>query len=199
MRRSFMAALVALAPVAAMAAQATPDWPCIQPRQPHLSLGQVWTGPQPDAGTEALAASTEIAALADRLAQRRLPVADAEAEIAAFAEGRDPAARTALMQALFERIDRQRSLLMDGISRYGHKQVALAAQVQARRARMATLEAADKPDFDAIDAEEKALDWDQRVFTDRQQSLTYVCETPVILEQRLFALGRALAAGLPPE
>ena len=57
----------------------------------------------------------------------------------------------------------------------------------------------DKPDFDAIDAEEKALDWDQRVFTDRQQSLTYVCETPVILEQRLFALGRALAAGLPPE
>ena len=77
--------------------------------------------------------------------------------------------------------------------------IAQAAQVQARRARMATLEAADKPDFDAIDAEEKALDWDQRIFTERQQSLTYVCETPVILEQRLFALGRALAAGLPPQ
>ena len=37
MRRSFMAALVALAPVAAMAAQATPDWPCTV-SYTHLTL-----------------------------------------------------------------------------------------------------------------------------------------------------------------
>ncbi len=56
------------------------------------------------------------------------------------------------------------------------------------------MEAAEEPDFDAIDAEEEALDWDQRILTERQQSLTYVCETPVLLEQRAFALGRALSA-----
>ena len=50
--------------------------------------------------------------------------------------------------------------------------------------------------FDAIDAQEQKLDWDMRIFQDRQQALTYVCETPVILEQRVFALGRAIAAGL---
>ena len=100
------------------------------------------------------------------------------------------------MQAIFHRIDMQRTAILGGISRYGHRQVALAARVEARRARMAELEAADPPDFDAIDAEEEALDWDMRVFSDRQQSLTYVCETPVILEQRLFALGRAVAAHL---
>ena len=43
----------------------------------------------------------------------------------------------------------------------------------------------------------QALDWDQRIFTERQQSLTYVCETPVILEQRAFALGRIIAAQVP--
>ena len=125
-------------------------------------------------------------------------VAEAEAAIAAFASKADDAQLAALMQAVFDRIDGQRTNLMAGIARYGNKQAGLAAQVQARRDRMAQMESAPSPDFDAIDAEEKALDWDSRIFTDRQQSLTYVCETPVILEQRLFALGRAIASHLNP-
>lgn len=185
--------LVMLAAVPARAATPTPDWPCVQPRQSHLSLGQVWTGPPPPEGA---AETPEIAALADRVVQRRMPIEEATAAIGAFAQGKDAETLALLMQAIFHRIDMQRTAILGGISRYGHRQVALAARVEARRARMAELEAADPPDFDAIDAEEEALDWDMRVFSDRQQSLTYVCETPVILEQRLFALGRAVAAHL---
>ena len=185
--------LVMLAAVPAQAATPTPDWPCVQPRQSHLSLGQVWTGPPPPEGA---AETPEIAALADRVVQRRMPIEEATAAIDAFAQGKDAETLALLMQAIFHRIDMQRTAILGGISRYGHRQVALAARVEARRARMAELDAADPPDFDAIDAEEEALDWDMRVFSDRQQSLTYVCETPVILEQRLFALGRAVAAHL---
>ena len=185
--------LVMLAAVPARAATPTPDWPCVQPRQSHLSLGQVWTGPPPPEGA---AETPEIAALAERVVQRRMPIEEATAAIDAFAQGKDAETLALLMQAIFHRIDMQRTAILGGISRYGHRQVALAARVEARRARMAELEAADPPDFNAIDAEEEALDWDMRVFSDRQQSLTYVCETPVILEQRLFALGRALAAHL---
>ena len=190
----FLMLLAALAAAPAHAFTPTPDWPCVQPRQPHLSLGQVWTGPPP---LEGAAETPEIAALAERLAQRRMPIDEATAAIDAFAEGKDAATLALLMQAVFHRIDVQRSAILDGISRYGHKQVALAERVEERRTRMAELEAAASPDFDAIDAEEEALDWDMRVFSDRQQSLTYVCETPVIMEQRLFAIGRALAAHLP--
>ena len=197
MRKLVLIAMLAASPVAAF--QPTPDWPCIQPMQPHLSLGQVWTGPVPDDAVMALADSPEVRAVAQRITQRRMPMAEAEAEIAAFAKDADAARLTALMQASLVLIDSHRGKLMAGISRYGHAQVALAAQVEQRREKMATLEAAVPPDFDAIDAEEKALDWDSRIFTDRQQSLTYVCETPVILEQRLFALGRAIASHLPPE
>lgn len=185
--------LVMLAAVPARAATPTPDWPCVQPRQSHLSLGQVWTGPPPPEGA---AETPEIAALAERVVQRRMPIEEATAAIDAFAQGKDAETLALLMQAIFHRIDMQRTAILGGISRYGHRQVALAARVEARRARMAELEAANPPDFDAIDAEEEALDWDMRVFSDRQQSLTYVCETPVILEQRLFALGRAVAAHL---
>ena len=195
MRKLVLIAMLAATPAAAF--QPTPDWPCIQPIQPHLSLGQVWTGPVPNDAVMALAQIPEITALAARITQRRMTIEDAETEIAAFAQGRDPAALTALMQASLMMIDSHRAKLIEGISRYGHGQVALAARVEQRREKMAALEAAATPDFDAIDAEEKALDMDRRVFADRQQSLTYVCETPVILEQRLFALGRAIASHLP--
>ncbi|WP_295047898.1 hypothetical protein [uncultured Paracoccus sp.] len=173
-----------------------PDWPCIQRKQPHLSLGQVWTGPQPDDRVTDLAREPRIEALAARLEQRRLPLEEAEAAIADFAAGADDAQLTALMVAVMDKIEPDRSALMAGIARYGHSQVDLARRIEDRRAAMARLEQADPPDFDAIDAAEQALDWDQRIFTERQQSLTYVCETPVILEQRAFALGRAIAGHL---
>lgn len=175
---------------------ADPDWPCIQRKQPHLSLGQVWAGPAPDDAVRDLARSPDIAALADRLEQRRLPFLQAEAEIAHYAQGADNQHLTALMVAIFDRIEPHRSALISGIARYGNKQVALSARIEDHRRRMAALEAADPPDFDAMDEQEKELDWDTRIFQDRQQALTYVCETPVILEQRVFALARAIAAGL---
>lgn len=175
-----------------------PTWPCIQRKQPRLSLGQVWTGPQPTDAVNALAKSRDIVNLAERLEQRRVAIPEAQADIAAYASTSDNDHLTALMVALFDRVDSHRAALIEGIGRYGHKQVALAQQIEGRRAKMDEMQKAASPDFDAIDKEEQALDWDTRIFTDRQQSLTYVCETPVILEQRAFALGRAIASGLKP-
>lgn len=198
MRVMIALALGAMLVAASAAGQAAPaDWPCIQPRQPHLSLGQVWAGPAPDDAARAAAADPATAALAERIAQRRMPLDQAEAEIDRFARGRDAAALSGLMLAVFNGMDAYRTRLLDGIARYGRKQVALADRVRARRDRMALLQAAEKPDFDAIDAEEKALDLDERIFNDSRQSLGYVCESPVLVEQRLFALGRVIAAHLP--
>lgn len=186
--------------IAAGAAQAEsgtdPDWPCVQRKQPHLSLGQMWSGPEPDETARELARAPEIAALADRLEQRRLPLPEAEAEIAEFAKTADDRQLTALMVAIFDRVEPHRAALIAGIARYGHKQVDLAERIDAHRQKMEQLQQAEAPDFDAVDAQEEQLDWDMRIFQDRQQALTYVCETPVILEQRVFALARAIAAGL---
>ena len=46
---------------------------------------------------------------------------------------------------------------------------------------------------------EDKLRWDTRIYQDRQKSLTYVCESPVILEQRAFAVARMIAAELGRE
>lgn len=189
-----LAVLVVLA--GAAEAQEDPGWPCIQRKQPHLSVGQLWPGPPVDDAVTALAQRADIAALALVLEQRRLSLEDAEAQIAAFASQADAAELTALFLATFDRIDVYRSQIITGIARYAEKQIALTAQIEARRVEMARLEAEAEPDFDKIDAEEEMLDWDTRIFTDRQQQLTYVCETPVILEQRAFALAKAIAGHL---
>ena len=93
-----------------------PDWPCVQRKQPHLSLGQMWTGPQPDDAVRALAETPAIAAMADRLEQRRLPMDQAEAEIATFSQTADNQQLTALMLAIFERFDPDRGTLIAGIA-----------------------------------------------------------------------------------
>lgn len=195
-----MKRLVLIAALAGSAAQAQPapdpTWPCVQRKQPHLSLAQVWTGPAPDQAALDLARDPAIAQLAAQLEQRRLPIEQAETMIADFAAGADNIRLTALMQAVFDLVQPERDAMIQGIARYGRKQVELAEAIDARRTRMAEMEAADNPDFDAIEAEEKALDWDERIFNERRQSLAYVCESPVLLEQRAFALGRAIASHL---
>ena len=39
-------------------------------------------------------------------------------------------------------------------------------------------------------------DWDIRIYDDRRGSLTYLCEQPVLLEQRAFTLARTIVSHL---
>jgi hypothetical protein len=199
MKRTISALLLALAATPALAAgPVDPDWPCVQRRQPHLSIAQVWGGPVPHAAAQALARTPEIAGLAQAIALRRTPLPEAEAQLKAFADSHDdPQAMVALFSATFDHINATRDRVMDGITRYAHKQEALEKQIEDLRHQFSALNAAETKDFDKMDEVEKQLDWATRIFQDRQQSLTYVCETPVILEQRAFALGRAAQALLP--
>lgn len=173
-----------------------PDWPCVQRRQPQLSIGQVWSGPPPDDATTVLAGTPAVQDVARIIALRRTGIDQATAMIDAFAAAQDDAALVALFVATFDHVQSQRNRVMEGITRYAHKQEALDSHINAMRHDLATLSAAPSPDFDAIDKAEEDIDWSTRIFQDRQQSLTYVCEVPVILEQRIFALGRTIAGHL---
>lgn len=197
------AALLLGAPDLALAAGGPPDpdWPCIQRRQPRLSVAQLWSGPQPDAATEARARERAVQAVAQAIALRRTSMEEAKLLIAEFADARPPEARAGDLAALFlgtfDLIQSQRDRTMGGITRYAHKQEALDRLINDKRQAFAAMTAAESPDFDAVDKLEAEIDWSTRIFVDRQQSLTYVCETAVILEQRAFALGREIAAHLP--
>lgn len=191
-------AILALGASPVMAAGPTQDWPCVQVLQPKLSLGSMWSAPGLDDDAAELARTDQvIRGTADRIAQRRTSLDQAGEVIDAFAEDADTQRLAALFLAVFQRIDTERAALLTGISRYGHGQGKLADRIEERRVKMSDMEAATEPDFDAIDAEEVGLDWDVRIFEERRQMLRAVCESPVLLERRLYEIGKLIQAKLP--
>jgi hypothetical protein len=188
-------AFLAFAPAAQAAAEG--DWPCIQRKVGELTAAQMWDGPALDTAADRRDDPT-IAALAAELAQRRMPLDEAASRIERFAAeagGDRDAKLTALFARILERINAERGRLVAGIERYARKQRELAERIKA--AGLASAARRAEPSNGATLAElEERLHWDTRIYDERQAALVYVCESPVLLEQRVFALAREIRSRL---
>ena len=188
---AFLCLAIAVLPAAARAATSSdPDWPCIQRLVPRITAAQVWAGPEPiPANWEG---DREVSRLASKLAARRTPLEEAEKLVKAFAEALPKAQVNARLTALFGRtleiINRDRASIIAGIKRFTQHQRSLADRIRDTRA---TLQQAVGATAEDVDLREQ-LQWDMRVFEEREKSMTYLCEQPVMLEQRAFALGRTI-------
>jgi len=175
------------------------DWPCRQIRVPTVALASVWTGPPIDGLAARAREDAEVSDLVTRLSARRTPIETAQTQIADFAKGagaRRKERLTLLFAALFDRLDGERSEVVSGLDRYGRSQKEMAEDV--RRASTQLYELRDKAPNDAEKLHEasEALNWRMRVFDERRRAVTYVCETPALIEQRLGALARAIEAAM---
>ena len=195
-------ALLLWAPSALSEEGPSPAWPCVQAKVPELTAAVMWAGPEIDETDRGWQESAEIAPLAYRLAQRRLPIQEAQGEIDAFAqeiEGDRNAHLAQLFTALLQIVNAERKKIMAGIERYARQQSVLADQITAVDEEIAearTAAAGDEDERQRLAQLEQQLAWETRIFAEREQSLTYVCESPVLLEQRLFALARQIMANL---
>ena len=200
-RGSLLAALLFTAASPAIATMNTdPDWPCIQRKVPELSLGQIWNGPVLPKSASDWSKDRDIPLLVKELAARRVPLAEAEDRIRAVAAvlpaNEKEARMTMLVQGLFDHMNAERSQVISGIARYARNQLELAARLRKEASDLDALRA--KPDADAYEIEVRTdrLTWETRIFDERVQSLTYVCEVPTLIEQRLYALAKTILAVL---
>ena len=202
MRRPHFCALLWLGAVGAVAPAAnaaqTADWPCVQPRIPTLSVATYWSGPQIDEAQEkAWRDKPEVAALVTSAVSRRTPVEDAEKQIAAFASSHkgDKDALTLVFAGVFSELNNLRTQIVHGIERFARGQRNLSEDLNKSRDELAGLvklpEKTDQQRARIQDLQTK-IQWDTRLHNERQNTLRYVCETPVILEQRVFAVARAV-------
>ena len=193
---SAMLSLATATKVDAQAAPADPDWPCVQRLLPEIAGGMVWSGPPLDE-VAAPDGDRAFAALAEELAARRVPIEDAEGQIVDYAGTLNGADKSETLAALFketlEIINDDRASIIAGIRKFSQGQRALADKINAKNQDIETMDRSDVLAYDAAVAER---DWDIRIFEDRRQSLVYLCEQPVLLEQRAFALARSLASHL---
>ncbi|MFD1881645.1 hypothetical protein [Paracoccus pacificus] len=190
------ALLVTLVLCASPAIAAGPDWPCESPKRAALSVGQMWAAPAPDAASAEAARRPDVAALAARLASRKVPVADLTADLDAFAASADNTALTGLFEATFDQLEGRRQLVVAKIDEFAGAQRAIETRIEGFRSEMAALEKAEKPDFDAIDLAEEKLDLNTRMFRERQDQIRYICDVPNLIEQRVFAISREIQSRL---
>jgi hypothetical protein len=200
LRRLALATALALASLPAGAAEFDdPEWPCIQRKVPELALFQMWPGPLPE---DEPAADPERRAVAQSLVPRRVTLNEAEARVSDYASRLPDETRAGTLTALFAevlaQINRERSEIIAGIGRYARRQAELSDSVEAMQQDLVALQSVPEAekDWDRIEELEDRLVWEARVYRERAQSLTYVCETPVLLEQRAFALGRVIAGAI---
>jgi hypothetical protein len=209
-RRSGLIALlltVAAVPIAQAQAQGTartggpkadPDWPCIQRKVPTLSAGQMWDGPDLTA-LKGWDDDPAIKALIPKLESRRTPSDQIGKLLDDYVSGLPADQRDAKLALLFagtlDAINRDRAVVMSGIERFERRQKELAKQIEDQDRTLVDLRKAARSDASlqpkATEADEKN-NWDIRVFTERQQSITYACEVPQMIEQRAFDVAREI-------
>ena len=100
-----------------------------------------------------------------------------------------------LFAGLLSTVNNDRAIVMRGIERFQQRQKARAAEIERQGTAIRQLQARAASDEKAraeLATAEDRYKWDVRVFSERQQSLPLACEVPVLIEQRLFELGREI-------
>ena len=192
----FCALLAALSSTCAFAADPRyPDWPCAQAKVPEISLAAVWAGPSLDDVGDKWKNDAQVSALVTKLAARRTPLDEAEKDIKSFLGAANSDKVTSgklLFVGLFETLNAQRSSVMNGLERVMRKQREAAEKVRDDTLALQALQSASASDQPKIDELSNQLLWETRIFEDRRRVVKYVCEVPTAIDQRLFALGRAI-------
>jgi hypothetical protein len=191
--------MIAIPPARAMDPR-HPDWPCQQIEVPTLSVAAFWAGPPIDDVGDAWRNDQAVSDLVLKISARRTPLADAEKAAADFVTG-SPDEKTKkaklVIAGVFATLNGERVQVVDGIKRFAARQIELRDKINTElttmRADQGSTSAADNPATDKLGEQ---IAWDTRVFDERRHTISYVCEVPGVIEQRLGGIARAVQGKL---
>ena len=176
-----------------------PDWPCNQVKVPEISVAAVWAGPAIDDVGNAWEDDAAIKDLVARLAARRTPLEDAQKAISnviTSTESERQKKAKLIFAGLFKTLNHERSEVMQGIERHFRKQREFSDQIRSMILQLRELQDRSDADQSRIDELTNRVEWDMRLFEEHRKMMNFVCEVPVLIEQRLFALARVIQQSL---
>jgi hypothetical protein len=179
--------------LAVPAQAAESDWPCIQRKVPELSLAAIWTGPELGDAAKTWSGDPAVRDLVPRLAARRTPIEEAGKLVAEFAANASKTQLVGLFAGLFDSLNGERKRILDGIERYGRKQKQLAERIRQAQDELPKWQDDESGKYEEL---QDQIAWDTRIFEERQKSLTFVCEVPILIERRAFDLAHRIAAAV---
>ena len=171
-----------------------PDWPCAQAKVPEISVAAVWAGPPLDDVAGKWKEDATVGSLVAKLAARRTPLEEAQKAITDYLKGASDKTESGklLFSGLFDTLNGQRSQVMNGLERITRKQREAADKIRADTIALQALQGEASRDQAKVDELSNQLVWQTRIFEDRHRVIKFVCEVPTAIDQRLFALGRAI-------
>ncbi len=137
--------------------------------------------------------------LVRELTQRRVPIEQAQNKLRAFAAQAGDHKQPKLLQllaGLFSALNDERTAVIAGLDRFGARQKELAAELRNDNAKLRAVQADPSSEASVANQMTQLLTWEAQVFQDRRQALSYACEVPAKIEQRLFALARTIQDAL---
>ncbi|MGJ5042845.1 MULTISPECIES: hypothetical protein [unclassified Bradyrhizobium] len=195
-RTTLAAVAIAASAGAAQAADPRyPDWPCPQAKVPEISIAAVWSGPPIDDVGASWKEDAKVAELVAKLAARRIPLEQAQKDIADFLTGtaEEKMRKGKLLFAgLFDTLNAQRTSVMNGLERVMRKQREAVDKVRGDTIALQEMHSGPNPDQAKVEEMTNQLNWETRIFEDRRRVMKFVCEVPTAIDQRLFALAREI-------
>ena len=180
----------------------TSSWPCVQRKVETLSVAQIWDGPPID-DVKGWFRDEEVSQLIEVLSSRRVSLDDAEKAVEAFAEelpeDKKDERLTLLFAGLFDRATTQRRGVMAGIERYQKSQQERSRELERQSSALSELQSKAVTDDSVapkVKEAQEQFEWAQRIFHERQTNIPLACELPVLIEERLFILTRAIRNGM---
>jgi hypothetical protein len=191
---SALLAFIATSGVCHAADPRYPDWPCAQAKVPEISLAAVWAGPPLDDVANKWKDDGKVSALVAKLAARRTPLEEAQKAVTEYLNGSADKTQSGklLFSGLFDSLNAQRSSVLSGLERVTRKQREAADKIRSDTLALQALQGEAQPDQAKVDELGNQLVWETRIFEDRRRVIKFVCEVPTAIDQRLFALGRAI-------
>lgn len=186
---------------AATVAASENNWPCVQIKMQNIDAAAVWDGPPIDNLNDWFK-DGDITQLVTTAVGRRTSLADVEKAVEAYAKSVPEAERDAKLTQLFAGVlstaNTQRAGIINGVERYQKRQRENAKEVERQGAEVAKLEESAPEDltkpYPELDQAREKYDWFTRVFQERQANIPIACELPTLIEQRVFAVARAIRA-----
>lgn len=177
------------------------NWPCIQRKVVKLSAGQMWRGNPVDEKDLSWQQNEDVRELVNKILPRRVKLKETEKIIEEFANKHNGNRKKQLEQSflgLLSETNKIRQEIISGIGKFSSRQKSLSKRIIENRNKINEFEKKDtdgtltKEEDKEFAKLEQQQEWDIRIRDEREKSLEYVCESPVLLEQRLFALSQQL-------
>ncbi|MBT4769158.1 MAG: hypothetical protein HOO00_01340 [Rhodospirillaceae bacterium] len=197
LRLGFLAVIAAIFTMPASAAEEfnEKDWPCAQRLVPELMLSTVWEGPSLE-GHDKWWQDEAVSVTVGELTDPTLTEAESTEIVDKFVEtykGDKNDALLSVFSGVFEKSGYERRKQLKGILKYVNQQrgitkeiARISKEMRKRRKEGMTSE------MEEMKLLTQTLEWNTRVYDERDKLTVYLCEEPVLLEQRLGFHSRAI-------